>query len=91
MEEANIGRVADPAAGSGYLETLTDQIARAAWSRLQVIEAAGGLIAALESGLIAGDCAAAVQARRVGGRVAPWVEAIIPPAAGGVFPFDLGR
>ena len=63
MEEANIGRVSDPAAGSGYLETLTDQIARAAWSRLQVIEAAGGLIAALQSGLIADDCAAAVQAR----------------------------
>ena len=57
MEEANIGRAADPAAGSGYLESLTDQIARAAWTRLQAIEAAGGLAAALTSGLIARDIA----------------------------------
>jgi len=63
MEEANIGRVADPAAGSGYLEALTDEIARAAWDRLQAIEAAGGVIAALESGLIARDVDAAVAAR----------------------------
>ena len=63
MEEANIGRVADPAAGSGYLETLTDQIARAAWDRMQAIEAGGGLIAALEGGLIARACADSVTAR----------------------------
>lgn len=63
MEEAHIGKVADPAAGSGYLETLTDQIARAAWDRLQRIEAGGGLIAALQSGLIAREIDAAVVAR----------------------------
>lgn len=63
MDEANIGRVADPAAGSGYVETLTDQIARAAWDRLQAIEAAGGLIAALEKGLVAREVEAATAAR----------------------------
>jgi len=63
MEEANVGRVADPAAGSGYLESLTDQIARAAWDRLQSIEAAGGLIAALGSGLIAHEIGTAIVAR----------------------------
>lgn len=63
MEEAAVGRVADPAAGSGYVEALTDQIARAAWSQLQAIEAAGGLIAALETGLVAGEIAKAVAAR----------------------------
>jgi len=63
MEEAAIGRVADPAAGSGYIETLTDQIARAAWDRLQAIEAAGGLLAALETGVVARDVEAAVAAR----------------------------
>ena len=63
MEEANVGRVADPAAGSGYLETLTDQIARAAWDKLQAIEAAGGLIGALERGLVARDVDAAIAAR----------------------------
>jgi methylmalonyl-CoA mutase len=63
MEEAAIGKVADPAAGSGYLETLTDQIARAAWAQFQAIEAAGGIIAALTSGLIAREVEAAVTAR----------------------------
>ncbi len=52
MEEANLGRVADPAGGSAYLETLTDQIARAAWGGFQAIEAAGGLGEALSSGLV---------------------------------------
>jgi len=52
-EEAHVGRVVDPAGGSGYLETLTDEIARAAWTRLQAIEAAGGAVKALEGGLIA--------------------------------------
>lgn len=63
MEEAHIGRVADPAAGSGYVEALTDQIAREAWTRVQAIEAAGGIIKALETGLIAREVAAAVAAR----------------------------
>lgn len=53
MEEANLGRVADPAGGAAYLETLTDQIARAAWSRFQAIEAEGGLIEALSRGVVA--------------------------------------
>lgn len=63
MEEANIGRVADPAAGSGYIEGLTDQIARAAWAKFQAIEAAGGLVAALEKGGIAREVETANAAR----------------------------
>ncbi|MGE5565872.1 MAG: methylmalonyl-CoA mutase family protein [Parcubacteria group bacterium] len=51
MEEANLGRVADPAGGAWFLENLTDQLARAAWAEFQAIEAAGGIIAALTSGL----------------------------------------
>jgi methylmalonyl-CoA mutase len=63
MEEAHIGRVADPAAGAGYVEGLTDQIARAAWTRFQAIEAWGGIVAALASGEVARDVAATVAAR----------------------------
>ncbi|MDB5448847.1 MAG: mutA, partial [Phenylobacterium sp.] len=63
MEEAHVGRVADPAAGSGYVEAMTDQLARAAWAKLQEIEAAGGLAAALSSGLIAREVDAAKAAR----------------------------
>jgi methylmalonyl-CoA mutase len=66
MEEAHLGRVADPAAGSGYVEALTDAIAREAWARFQAIEAEGGIVAALQSGKIARDVAAAVAARAAG-------------------------
>ena len=43
MDEAHLGRVADPAGGAWFLETLTDELARAAWTKFQAIEAAGGL------------------------------------------------
>ena len=52
LEESNLYRVADPAAGSGAIEALTDQIARAAWALFQEIEKAGGAAAAIEMGLI---------------------------------------
>lgn len=35
LEEAHLGRVADPLGGSGAVEALTDQLARAAWTRAQ--------------------------------------------------------
>ena len=63
MEEAHVGRVADPAAGAGYIEALTDEIARAAWAEFQAIEAQGGLIAALASGHVAARVEAANAAR----------------------------
>jgi methylmalonyl-CoA mutase len=63
MEEAHVGRVADPAAGSGYVEAMTDQLARAAWAKLQEIEAAGGIVEALTSGLVAREVEAARAAR----------------------------
>jgi methylmalonyl-CoA mutase len=52
LEEANLAKVADPAAGSGALEDLTQKLCRAAWILFQEIEAGGGLAAALEHGLI---------------------------------------
>ncbi|PIC02262.1 methylmalonyl-CoA mutase family protein [Caulobacter sp. X] len=57
MEESNLGRVADPAGGAWYLDSLTDQLARAAWNDFQAIEAAGGIIKAQESGFIASGVA----------------------------------
>jgi methylmalonyl-CoA mutase len=60
-EEANLGRVVDPGAGSGYVEAVTDEIARAAWAQLQRFEAAGGVVEALESGMVA-DLVAASRA-----------------------------
>jgi methylmalonyl-CoA mutase len=74
-EEAGLGRVNDPAAGTWYLERLTGDLAGAAWSRFQIIEAAGGLVAALESGLIADETAAAREALR--GRIAAGEQKIL--------------
>jgi methylmalonyl-CoA mutase len=52
LEESNLAKVADPAAGSGGIETLTRQLCDAAWTLFQEIEKAGGAFAALERNLI---------------------------------------
>ena len=52
IEEANIHRVADPAAGSGAIEALTDSLCDVAWGLFQEIEREGGLDQALEAGSI---------------------------------------
>lgn len=50
MEESNLWRVADPAAGAGSYEALTDALCEKAWAVFQEIEAAGGMPANLSSG-----------------------------------------
>jgi methylmalonyl-CoA mutase len=63
LEESNLARVMDPAAGSGGIEDLTGKLCRAAWTLFQEIEAAGGASAALEKGLIQNKVAATRAAR----------------------------
>jgi methylmalonyl-CoA mutase len=46
-DESALDQVSDPAAGSYAFETLTDELARAAWAELQRVEAAGGIEALL--------------------------------------------
>ena len=58
LEESHLAKVADPAAGSGGVEDLTRKLCEAAWLLFQEIEAAGGAVAALETGLIQGKIAA---------------------------------
>ncbi|MGW4206680.1 methylmalonyl-CoA mutase family protein [Lentzea sp. NPDC004789] len=48
LEESHLGEVIDPAAGSWYVEKLTDELAAAAWTWFQEIERAGGFAAARE-------------------------------------------
>ena len=62
-DEAFLAKVADPGAGSGAIETLTDQLSRTAWALFQEIEMAGGAAAAIETGLIQNKVAA-VRAKR---------------------------
>ncbi|MDB4867816.1 MAG: putative methylmalonyl-CoA mutase small subunit [Cohnella sp.] len=49
-DEAHLDRVTDPAGGSWYVETLTDALARRAWSLLQEVETKGGILKALMAG-----------------------------------------
>ncbi|HXF53462.1 MAG TPA: methylmalonyl-CoA mutase subunit beta [Hyphomicrobiaceae bacterium] len=63
IEEAGLGRVLDPAGGSWYVEQLTDQLARKAWTLLQKIESKGGMGAALESGYVQDEIAKVAEAR----------------------------
>ena len=55
--EAHLDQVADPAAGSYYVEWLTDALAREAWKLFQEVEALGGYAKAREfiSNAIAGS------------------------------------
>ncbi|RVW04143.1 methylmalonyl-CoA mutase small subunit [Rhodococcus xishaensis] len=63
LEEAHLGRVLDPGAGSWYVEQLTAQVAEKAWEFFQQIEAVGGYRAALAAGVVA-DRIAATKATR---------------------------
>jgi methylmalonyl-CoA mutase len=63
-EESHVVRVIDAAGGSWYVEDLTEQLAARAWACFQDVERAGGLRAAMASGLIADQLAASRQARR---------------------------
>lgn len=50
QEESHLGFVSDPARGSWYVETLTEQLASAAWELMQQIQSRGGMIASLRDG-----------------------------------------
>jgi methylmalonyl-CoA mutase len=63
QEESSLGRVADPAGGSWYVEKLTDDLAAKAWALFQDIEAKGGMVAALEQGFVQDRIAATAAAR----------------------------
>jgi methylmalonyl-CoA mutase len=52
LEESHLAKVSDPAAGSGGIEALTQQLCEAAWSLFQDIEKAAGVFPALEQGLV---------------------------------------
>jgi methylmalonyl-CoA mutase len=87
MEEAHIGRVADPAAGSWYLDHRTRDLAEAGWAEFQRIEREGGLIASLRGGAlqqrVAASRAAGQRALADGGEqmvgVTKFVDADVRP------------
>ncbi|HEY8301310.1 MAG TPA: methylmalonyl-CoA mutase subunit beta [Jatrophihabitans sp.] len=53
-DESSLGRVADAAGGSWYVESFTARLAEQAWQRFTDIEQSGGALAALDGGLLGG-------------------------------------
>jgi methylmalonyl-CoA mutase len=73
VAESHVAAVTDPAGGSYAVERLTDDLAAAAWAELQRIEAAGGVVAALDDGSLRSriDEVAALRERDVATRKRP--------------------
>jgi len=51
-EEAHFDKIVDPAAGSYYIETLTDNIAEKAWELFLEVEEKGGYLKAFKDGFV---------------------------------------
>ncbi len=51
QQETEICRAADPWAGSYYVETLTNEIAKKAWALIEEVEELGGMSKAIETGV----------------------------------------
>lgn len=51
-EESYMNKIVDPAAGSYYIESITDQIASAAWALFKEVEELGGFMEAVQKNFI---------------------------------------
>lgn len=73
IEESNLWRTADAAAGAGGFEALTSALCDDAWARFQDLEREGGIVASLGSGALQRRIAAvrAERARNVARRKDP--------------------
>ncbi len=63
QDESHLNRVVDPAGGSWYLDSLTNQMATKAWEIFQQIESQGGMRQVLENGWVAAQLDAAFTPR----------------------------
>jgi methylmalonyl-CoA mutase len=63
LDESHVAGVIDPAGGSWYIESRTDELARRAWDVFTELERAGGIEAELASGAFAGRLAETWQRR----------------------------
>ena len=63
-EESHFDKINDPAAGSYYIETLTEQLAQNAWKLFLEVEAKGGFVAAFEQNFLQNLIETAYDAKR---------------------------
>jgi methylmalonyl-CoA mutase len=64
IHESNLARVADPAAGAGSFEALTDALCAQAWRLFESFEAQGGMIKSLQAGVLQREIGTVAAARR---------------------------
>lgn len=64
LQESHLGQVADAAGGAGGFESLTEELCKKAWGLFQDIEAAGGIYAALKSGMFQAQVSTARAAKQ---------------------------
>lgn len=62
-DESNLAFVADPACGSGAVESLTEALCKAAWAEFQTLEHDGGILQSLVDGKLQGRIVKARHAR----------------------------
>jgi methylmalonyl-CoA mutase len=63
-EEAYLDKVSDPAAGSYYIDNLTNMLAEAAWKLFLDVENKGGMVEAIKQGFIQDSIAANASKRK---------------------------
>ncbi|AQG82226.1 methylmalonyl-CoA mutase family protein [Spirosoma montaniterrae] len=63
-DESYFDKVADPSAGSYYIETLTHELTERAWALFGQVQGMGGLAKAFEMGFIQAEIERAYQAKR---------------------------
>lgn len=63
QNEFNLQQPVDPAGGSWYVESLTQQLFELAWEMMQRLDAEGGMVEVLRSGLVQGEIDEVLQGR----------------------------
>lgn len=63
QNECNLIQPVDPAGGSWYIETLTQQVAEKAWALIQEIDGQGGMVQCLQAGTIQSAIAGVLKDR----------------------------
>jgi methylmalonyl-CoA mutase len=62
-EESHFDKIADPSAGSYYIETLTESLADEAWKLFLTVQEKGGFVAAVKEGFIQAEIKALAAGR----------------------------
>ncbi|MBI9073216.1 MAG: acyl-CoA mutase large subunit family protein [Melioribacteraceae bacterium] len=63
-EESHLNQLIDPAGGSYYIESLTNEVCKETWKQFQTVEEKGGILETLKSGFIQEEIDKVVEAKK---------------------------